>query len=161
MIRPVTRDDVESIVIIYNYYIINSTVTFEEEPISSDEMANRIVETTSNSMPWLVFEQEGKVIGYAYATLWKRRSAYRFSAESTIYLAPDQNRQGVGSQLYEALFIQLRQKGFHTVIGGIALPNPASVALHEKFRMTKVAHFKEVGFKFGQWIDVGYWECLL
>lgn len=161
MIRPATQEDAASIVSIYNHYITNTIVSFEEEPISSEEMAKRIGETTSSSMPWLVLEQEGQVIGYTYATTWKRRSAYRYSAEITIYLAPGQSGHGFGSRLYEAVFAQLREKGFHTVIGGIALPNPESVALHEKFGMTKVAHFKEVGFKFGQWIDVGYWEGLL
>ena len=161
MIRPATHDDAESLVRIYNYYITDTIISFEEEPIASEEMAKRIVETTSSSMPWLVLEQDGQAIGYAYATVWKRRRAYRYSAESTVYLLPGQSGHGYGSRLYEALFAQLKEKGFHTVIGGIALPNPESVALHEKFGMTKVAHFKEVGFKFGQWIDVGYWEGLL
>jgi L-amino acid N-acyltransferase YncA len=161
MIRSATRADAESIVRIYNHYVLNTTITFEEEAVSSEEMADRITEVASSSLPWGVLEQDGHLVGYAYATKWKERFAYRFSVESTVYLAPDLGGRGLGTKLYEVLLAQLKAKGFHAVISGIALPNPSSIALHEKFGMTKVAHFKEVGFKFGQWLDVGYWEGLL
>lgn len=161
MIRSATRADAESIARIYNHYVLNTTITFEEEAVSSEEMAGRITEVASSSLPWVVLEQDGQLAGYAYATKWKGRCAYRSSVESTVYLAPDLGGRGLGTKLYEVLLAQLKEKGFHAVIGGIALPNPSSIALHEKFGMTKVAHFKEVGFKFGQWIDVGYWEGLL
>ncbi len=115
-----------------------------------------------NNLPWLVAENDsGVVVGYAYASKWKGRCAYRHSAEVTVYLAPDAAAQGVGTRLYEALFSELRDRGIHTAIGGIALPNPPSVALHEKFGMKKVAHFAEVGHKFDRWIDVGYWQVVL
>ncbi len=158
MIRSATRADAESIVRIYNYYVSNTTITFEEEAVSSEDMADRITEVISSSLPWVVLEQDDQLAGYAYATKWKGRSAYRFSVEIAVYLAPELGGRGLGTKLYEVLLAQLKEKGFHAVIGGIALPNPASIALHEKFGMTKVAHFKEVGFKFGRWIDVGYWE---
>lgn len=158
LIRHVTEDDAESIVGIYNYYIQNTVITFEEEVVSAQEMSDRIGEVASSSLPWLVAEQDGKVVGYAYATKWKGRCAYRFSVECTVYLAPSFVGSGLGTGLYTALFSELRNKKLHVVIGGIALPNPASIALHEKFGMTQVAHFKEVGFKFGKWIDVGYWQ---
>jgi len=161
LIRAATENDAESIVRIYNHYVLNTTITFEEDSVSSQEMASRIAEVTSNALPWLVVEQDGEVVGYAYATKWKGRCAYRYSVETTVYLAPGFGRRGLGSRLYEVLLAQLRERGFHAAMGGIALPNPQSIALHEKFGMTKVAHFKEVGFKFGQWLDVGYWECLL
>lgn len=96
------------------------------------------------------------MIGYAYASKWKGRCAYRYSVEVSVYLHAEQSGQGMGTALYSALFKQLSELGYHVAIGGIALPNAASVALHEKFGMKKVAHFKEIGFKFGQWVDVGY-----
>jgi len=158
MIRPAIGSDAESIAAIYNHYVINTVVTFEEQAVSAAEMADRIVETDSAGLPWLVIEQAGVVVGYAYASKWKGRCAYRFTVEATVYLAPNAGRQGFGTMLYEALFAELKRKSVHVVIGGIALPNPASIALHEKFGLQKVAHFKEVGFKFKQWVDVGYWQ---
>ena len=161
MIRSANRADAEAIARIYNYYVTNTTVTFEEEAVSIEEMAERITDVRSSGLPWVVLEQEGKLAGYAYATKWKERSAYRFSVEVTVYLAAGLGGGGLGTQLYQVLLAQLKERGFHAVMGGIALPNPASIALHEKFGMTKAAHFKEVGFKFGRWVDVGYWEGVL
>jgi L-amino acid N-acyltransferase YncA len=103
----------------------------------------------------------GKVVGYAYASKWKSRSAYRYAVESTVYLDPRFTGQGIGRHLYGSLIAELRQRSLHAVIGGIALPNPASIALHERMGFVKVAHFKEIGWKFNQWIDVGYWELIL
>jgi L-amino acid N-acyltransferase YncA len=161
MIRPVTVADSEAIARIYNHYITSTIVTFEEEPVAPGEIAARIQEVSSAALPWLVAEQGGQVVGYAYASKWKGRCAYRFSVESTVYLDPGQTRRGLGSLLYNQLFSDLRTRGVHVVIGGIALPNGASVALHEKLGMEKVAHFREVGFKFDRWIDVGYWQRTL
>ncbi|HEV7431928.1 MAG TPA: GNAT family N-acetyltransferase, partial [Steroidobacteraceae bacterium] len=93
-----------------------------------------------------------------YASRWKGRCAYRYSVESTVYLEPLAVGQGLGTALYSALFARLQELGCHVVIGGIALPNAASVALHEKFGMRQVAHFAQVGNKFGRWVDVGYWQ---
>ena len=92
---------------------------------------------------------------------WKARSGYRFAAEISIYLAPAQTRRGFGSALYTRLLENLRARNVHCAIGGAALPNPASVALHERLGFTKVAHFRENGFKFGRWIDVAYWQRML
>lgn len=158
MIRPASPADAEAIAGIYNHYIQHTAVTFEEEAISGIEMARRMDEVSQASLPWLVTELDGKVVGYAYASKWKTRIGYRFSTEISVYLDPSHPGKGLGSQLYTRLFEILREKGLHTVIGGIALPNAASVALHEKFGMEQVAHFKQTGFKFGQWIDVGYWQ---
>lgn len=158
MIRPATLQDAEAITSIYNHYVLNTVVTFEEQAVSATEMGERISETASAGLPWLVIEQAGAVVGYAYASKWKGRCAYRFTVEATVYLAPDAGRQGLGTRLYAALFAELKKKSVHVVIGGIALPNAASIALHEKFGLQKVAHFKEVGFKFERWVDVGYWQ---
>jgi phosphinothricin acetyltransferase len=161
LIRPALASDADAIAHIYNHYIRNTTVTFEETPVSAQEMATRIEEFDAASLPWLVLELDGHVVGYTYASKWKGRCAYRFSVESTVYLDPAHTGRGLGSSLHAALFAALRDKGMHVVIGGIALPNAASVALHEKLGLEKVAHFKEVGFKFERWIDVGYWQLKL
>ena len=121
-------------------------------------MSRRIDEVRSASLPWLIAEEGGQVVGYAYARPWHSRSAYRFSAEIAVYLAADRTGRGIGSQLYDRLFPILQARGIHAAMGGIALPNAASVALHEKFGLRKVAQFQEVGFKFDRWIDVGYWQ---
>jgi len=160
-IRIATASDADRIAEIYNHYVVNTVVTFEEEPVAGDEMRRRMDEVFASSLPWLVAESGGRTAGYAYATKWKARSAYRFSVETTVYLADGLGKRGLGSRLYDELFRRLKEQGIHAAIGGIALPNDASVALHEKFGMRKVAHFEEVGFKFGTWVDVGYWERIL
>lgn len=160
MIRLASPDDAERIASIYNHYVEHTIITFEEEPVSAAEMEERIVRITA-SHPWLVLEHEGEMYGYAYATRWRERASYRLSAESTVYLAPDRTGQGRGTRLYGALIDRLREAGLHCVMGGIALPNPASVALHEKLGFRKVAELKEVGRKFDEWIDVGYWQLVL
>lgn len=160
MIRSVYTEDTEAICSIYNHYVINTILTFEEKPVSKEEMTDRIAKVTV-SLPWIVLEENEEINGYAYANNWKIRSAYRFSVESSIYLRPEFLGKGAGRILYEALISKLHNLSLHTVIGGIALPNESSVALHERLGFLKVAHFTEVGWKFNQWIDVGYWELLL
>lgn len=160
MIRTATPKDAAAIINIYNHYIATTTISFEENPVSEQEMAQRIKDVTAQ-MPWYVEEQDGAVIGYAYATPWRVRSAYRFSVESTVYVAATHAGKGIGKRLYQALLADLHQRGIHVVIGGIAQPNPASVALHESMGFEKVAHFKDVGRKFERWVDVGYWELVL
>lgn len=160
MIRPATSADAAAIAAIYNHYVATTSITFEEAAVTHAEMASRI-DTVSAQLPWYVCERDGAVIGYAYATPWRVRSAYRFSVETTVYVAPGHAREGIGAQLYGAVIDALRVKQIKVVIGGIAQPNPASVALHEKLGFEKVAHFKNVGRKFEQWVDVGYWELQL
>ncbi len=160
MIRPCTPADATAICDIYNHYVRETVVTFEETPVTHGEMAQRISDVTSR-LPWLVWQEAGAILGYAYATPWKSRAAYRHSVESSIYLAPQATGRGIGPSLYKALVAELRQKDVHCVIGGAALPNPASVSLHQKLGFTKVAEFKQVGFKFGRWLDVAYWELML
>ena len=161
MIRSAQSGDSAEIAAIYNHYISNSVVTLEEQPVDSAEILDRMGETKSSDLPYLVAESEGRIVGYAYASKWKGRCSYRLSVEITVYLAPDAGRQGYGSKLYDALFTELRERSYHVAIAGISLPNEASVGLHEKFGMEKVGHFREVGFKFGAWVDVGYWEVVI
>jgi len=160
-VRAATATDTAAIAAIYNHYVTETVVTFEEEPVAAAEIARRIDLVASASLPWLVAEAGHRVLGYAYATGFCERSAYRFSAECTVYLAPEQTGRGLGSILYGQLLPLVQVRKIHTVLGGIALPNGASVALHEKFGMRKVAHLEAVGFKFDRWIDVGYWQLML
>jgi phosphinothricin acetyltransferase len=160
MIRPASTADAPAISAIYNHYVTTTTISFEEQPVPVDEMARRIADVGAK-LPWYVFERDGIVVGYAYATPWRVRSAYRFSAESSVYVAPGQARRGVGAQLYRTLLDDLRGRGLQVVIGGIAQPNPASVGLHEALGFRKVAHFERVGRKFDRWVDVGYWQLHL
>lgn len=161
MIRLAEMSDAAAIAAIYNPYITHTTITFEEQTLSPEQIAQRIRDIHAAGLPWLVAEESGQVVGYAYASPWKARSAYRHSVEVSVYLHDRAQGQGWGSRLYEALFSALQERQVHVAIGGIALPNPGSIALHEKFGMKQVARFEQVGFKFGQWLDVGYWQKVL
>jgi L-amino acid N-acyltransferase YncA len=159
-IRPATSADAAAICDIYNHYVLTTSISFELEPVSVAEMAQRI-DDISAQFPWLVCQEQERILGYAYASKWKPRKAYEHSVESSIYLASGSGGKGIGVQLYQTLFGLLKERAVHAVIGGIAMPNAASVALHEKMGFVKVAHFNQVGKKFDQWIDVGYWQLLL
>ncbi|MEO0400519.1 MAG: arsinothricin resistance N-acetyltransferase ArsN1 family B [Pseudomonadota bacterium] len=160
-IRDAEAGDAAAIADIYNHYIANTRISFEEKTLAPLGMASRLKATQANGLPWLVAQADDRVIGYAYADKWRERHAYRYVVEVSVYLGPDHFRKGFGARLYEALFDQLKSLGYHAVLACIALPNPASVALHEKLGMQKCAHFNEVGYKFGEWVDVGYWQGVL
>ncbi|MQR01556.1 arsinothricin resistance N-acetyltransferase ArsN1 family B [Glaciimonas soli] len=162
IIRPASIADAEAICHIYNHYVLNTSISFESDVVSTQEMAQRITEVTA-TYSWLVCVQDERIVGYAYASKWRVRAAYQHAVESSVYLAHDVGGKGFGSLLYRALIEELKKLRLpiHTVIGGVALPNAGSVALHEKCGFEKVAHFREVGKKFGKWIDVGYWQLVL
>jgi phosphinothricin acetyltransferase len=160
-IRPAAPTDAAAIATIYNHYVANTVITFEEETLPVQAMAARISEIRSQDLPWLVAELDGVLAGYSYANRWKVRSAYRYSVESTIYLKPGCEGRGIGKQLYGVLLDDLRTRRVHAVIGGAALPNPASVALHESLGFERVGTFRQVGFKHGRWVDVAYWQLVL
>ena len=160
MIRPATPQDADQIAAIYNHYVENTICTFEEQSVSNADMRSRITRGITN-YPWLAKEHGGRLLGYAYGSQWKSRIAYRLSVESSVYLAADQTGKGLGLDLYRSLIERLKQQEFHCALGGIALPNPASVALHEKLGFRKVGELQEVGWKMGRWVNVGYWELLL
>lgn len=159
-IRDATAADAAGICEIYNWYVVNTIITFEEQPVSVAEMQRRIA-GAGPLRPWVVLERAGRLLGYAYAGEWKARSAYRYAAETTVYVDQTCRGEGIGSRLYVELLCRVRETPLHTLMAGIALPNPHSVALHEKMGFVKVAHFRQTGWKFGQWIDVGYWELVL
>lgn len=158
-IRNVNQNDAKHIAEIYNFYIENTHHSFEVEPVSVNEMNRRIVETSEN-YPFLVAEENDEILAYAYASCYKLRSAYKNSVEVSVYVKNDLKQKKIGTKLYERLFDELSKMNIHAIIAGISLPNEASVRLHERFGMEKVAHFREVGFKMNRWIDVGYWELI-
>lgn len=160
MIRVATSSDAPAIAAIYNWYIAQSVCTFEEEQLSAEQIGQRIASADA-SKPWLVLEEEGAVLGYAYASIWKARAAYDRSREVTVYLRRDATGNGRGRQLYQHLIDELRNKPIHSLIASIALPNASSVALHESLGFTKAGQFSEVGYKFGEFVDVGYWQLIL
>ena len=160
MVRAIKESDYKQISDIYNYYIKNTQITFEEELVSESIMMKRGQEITKN-YPWVVFEKDGKVLGYAYASRWKSRKAYDFSVETSIYVDIACGGQGIGTSLYIKLLEELKKIEVNAVIGGVALPNESSVKLHQKLGFTKVAEFPAVGCKFGQWLNVGYWQLNL
>ena len=160
-IRIARPGDADAVAAIYNHYVLASTATFELASIDARAMAARMAEVASHGLPWLVAEEGSAVLGYACAGRWRTREGYRHSVESSIYLAPAATGRGLGGRLYRELLGMLPGRGVHAVIGGIALPNSASEALHQRLGFEPVARFREVGRKFGQWIDVAYWQLCL
>lgn len=156
MIREAAFSDASAIADIYNYYILNTVITFEVDPLTPQDIAARM-EKYKQVGPYLVCEEAGEVLGYAYVSRFRERPAYEQSVESSIYLKSRCGGKGLGTRLYGELLAQVALQR-HTIIGGIALPNEASIRLHEKCGFKKVAHFSEVGRKFGKWIDVGFWQ---
>jgi L-amino acid N-acyltransferase YncA len=159
-IRSATVEDAPAIRAIYAPVVATTAISFEDIPPSAAEIALRIADTLAG-YPYLVATRDGSVVGYAYAGPHRERSAYRFSTDVTVYVAREAHRTGVGRALYGALLPELARRGFHAAFAGIALPNAASVALHEAVGFTKVGVYREVGFKFGRWHDVGWWQRLL
>lgn len=160
-IRDAQAADAAALAALYNHYVVDTVVTFELDPVAPEDMRARIAQVQAQGLPWLLAEHAGDAFGYVYAAPWRTRAAYRHSVEASVYLAPQATGRGLGSALYRALLARLQACGAHAVIGGIALPNAASVRLHERLGFDKVAHFRQVGRKFGQWVDVGYWQLLL
>lgn len=205
VIRPVLLSDAQAIANIYNYYILETCITFEEVPVTTAEMSQRIEGIARLGYPWLVAEEreiyrqsdqqsdqqsdrqnkrdeeknsicepeegiegEGaersspvRILGYAYAGKFRDRAAFRHTVETAVYLDRHTCGRGVGRQLYRVLIDQLIAEQTHRVIAGISLPNQPSVKLHESFGFKQVAAFNQIGFKFQQWIDVGFWELKL
>lgn len=161
LVRSALVEDASEIAAIYNHYIHHSTATFEEFQLSPEQLVGRVKAVAEAGLPWLIAERQGAVFGYAYAIPWRERTAYRHSVEISAYVHPDHARSGAGSVLYRALIEALEHLGKRSVIGVVTLPNPASAGFHEKMGFVKVAHLRQVGYKFGRWLDVGYWQKLL
>ena len=161
LFRDASEADAATLAAIYNPFITDTVVTFEEAPVTADDMAGRVRALQAQDLPWRVVEQQGRVLGYAYGGLWRSRAAYRHVAESAIYLGEAARGRGLGTQLYRDLFEALRLRDMRVVMGVIALPHPASVAFHERLGFRRAGLFTRVGYKFDRWIDVGYWQLEL
>jgi phosphinothricin acetyltransferase len=174
-VRPVRADDAGAVAAIYNTYVLDTVATFEVVPVDAEEMGRRIAKIVALGLPWMVAEDDAvaadggadsAVLGYAYAGPFRDRAAYDHTLETTVYVHSGARGRGIGTGLYAALFAALedltpeqsRYAPVHVLLGVLALPNKASVALHERFGMSKVAHLPAVGHKFDRWVDVGYWQ---
>ena len=159
MIRPVRLSDAASIAHIYNPYV-ETTITFENSPVSSDQMRQRI-EQIASVCPYFVYEQQGEVIGYCYVHPWRERSAYRYAVESTVYIAQHATNRGIGKALMLHLIEACRSRGYHTMIACITDGNEASCQLHRQLGFHQVARLEQVGWKADHWIDVANYELIL
>ena len=160
VIRWAEPSDARAVAALYAVSVVDSAVSFEAVAPSADEMRSRIAKVQACA-PFLVCEYGGKVIGYTYATRHRERAAYQWSLDSSIFVDRSRHRMGVGRQLYSALFELLRLQGYHALHAGIALPNPASIGLHEALGFRRVAVYPKVGWKMGAWHDVGWWQLEL
>lgn len=155
LIRLAAPADAEAIAAIYRPYVEGSRISFEEEAPGTAEIASRM---DSPFHPWLVAEDEGRVLGYASSSPYHRRAAYRWTVETSIYLAAEAHGRGLGHRLLSSLLNLLTRQGYVTAIGAVALPNPASIALHERLGFVAAGTYRGVGFKLDRWADVTLWQ---
>ena len=162
-IRPARPEDAAAIAAIYAPFVLTGTVSFETEAPDARQMRSRMA-ASDGLYPWIVAtngDEEGGVLAYAYAGKFRDRPAYKYVVETSIYVSGSAERQGVGRLLYEALVDTLLAQGFTQAIGVIALPNEGSIGLHESVGFRRAGVYREVGYKNGRWIDVGFWQCQL
>ncbi len=156
-VRIATEMDAEAIAAIYAPYVRETAISFEEVPPSPGEIATR-VRSVLETYPYLVFEDGGRILGYANGSVHRSKPAYRWSVETTVYTARDAQRGGIGRALYRELLDLLRQQGYHAAFAGIALPNDKSVGFHEAMGFRYIGTFPEIGFKHGNFHDLGWWH---
>ncbi len=158
-VRPAAPEDADAISAVYAPIVSETAISFEDSPPDSAEITRRM--QSRPRLPWLVAEVDAQVVGYAYASPHRQRSAYRWSADSSVYVDSLWFSQGIGRSLYERLISEVRELGYVSLFAGIALPNAASVRLHEDVGFRAVGIFENVGYKHGSWHDVGWWHRLL
>ena len=154
-IRLASASDAEAVASIYRPYVESSRISFEEQAPDAIEVASRM---HSALHPWLIAEEDGRVRGYASSSPYHRRPAYRWTVETSIYLAPEAQGRGIGRQLLSALVELLTRQGYVTAIAALALPNPISIALHERLGFVPAGTYRGVGFKLDEWTDVSLWQ---
>ena len=159
-IRLAAPDDTEQILAIYSPYVRDTSISFELIVPTVAEMRSKITEV-SQRYPWLVSEASEGITGYAYASRHRERAAYQWSVDVSVYIQSEHHGMGLGTRLYDALFKILVDQGYHNAYAGITLPNPASVALHEKMGFTSIGIYRGVGYKLNAWHDVGWWHLKL
>lgn len=160
MIRYVRNDDASEIAEIYNYYVRETTISFETVPLSAEDMARRI-SSIADEFPYLVFEHDGVIQGFCYAHRWKERAAYCHTLETTVYLAPACKRKGIGSMLMSRLIDECRKIGVKSLIACITAGNSASIMMHRSLGFREASYFASVGCKFGEWLDVTDYQLIL
>ncbi|MDB5697754.1 MAG: family N-acetyltransferase [Alphaproteobacteria bacterium] len=156
-LRPATSDDAAAIASIYAPFVSDSAISFETDPPDAAEIAARI-RAADASYPWLVASEEGRILGYAYASRFRAREAYRFSVETSVYVLPAAQRRGLATRLYRELIDTLVAQGFTQAMAAIGLPNQASVLFHEAFGFENTGIYRKAGYKLGRWHDVGLWQ---
>lgn len=161
MIRDISLADAKQIADIYNYYIRETIITFEEEVVSAQDIEQRIKKVTAKGYPFFVYEENGIIVGYAYLSNWRERSAYDITLETSVYLNHNSIGSGIGSVLYKELIVRAKKINIHSLIGVISLPNDESKKLHKKFNFELIGNFKESGKKFDKLIDVEFWQLIL
>jgi phosphinothricin acetyltransferase len=161
MIRDVTFADAARIAEIYNYYIKETIITFEYDLVSEEDIKKRIEKIARKNYPYFVYEENGEVIGYAYANNWRERVAYDITLETSVYLDHKAIGRGIGSILYQELIDRAKEINIHSLIGVVSMPNEVSQKLHRKFGFNLVGNFRESGVKFGKLIDVEFWQLIL
>lgn len=160
MIRPFKVEDTQQLLDIYNYFVLNSTATFDIEPLSFEAFSSKIIRI-NNSFPVIVYVEGNSILGYAYGSRFRPKPAYNNTVESTVYVKHDAFGKQIGTKLYKELLQLLKADNYHVVLGILTIPNDASVRLHEKFGFKHVADLKQVGFKFGEWQNIGIWQLVL
>ena len=160
MIRSVHINDAQALLDIYNYYVLHTTATFDIKPLSIETFIAKI-NHINKDYPFIVFEVDNEVLGFAYGSQFRPKPAYNYVAESTVYVKYSAHGKGIGSKLYAQLLEELKRTELHTILGVLTIPNDASVKLHEKFGFEQVALLNEVGFKFDEWQNVGIWQLRL
>jgi len=159
-IRIARSADRAAIDAIYAHYVRTSTCTYTEEP-ESDEVRRAWFDSHGPAHPITVMEDDGAVVGWGSLSPWRSRSGYRHSVELSVYLRPESCGQGLGRELLADLIERARSLGYHAILGGVSADQTPSLRLHERMGFTRVAHLREVGFKFGRWLDVVYFQRLL
>lgn len=160
MIRAFKIEDTKQLLDIYNYYVLNSVATFDDELLLFETFLEKVTQINTR-YPFIVFEENNEILGYAYGSKFRPKPAYNKTVESTVYVKHGVYKKQIGTKLYTELLGLLKQENYHIVLGVLTLPNDASVKLHEKFGFIQVADLKQVGFKFGEWQDVGFWQLNL
>jgi L-amino acid N-acyltransferase YncA len=159
-IRVAQDSDADQMLAIYAPIVRETAISFELQPPGAEELRGRVRNILSSHV-WLVCEEAGTLAGYAYASNFRSREAYQWTAEVTVYVAEDRQRRGIGNALYRSLFEAMRLQGFCSAVAGIALPNDASVKLHKRFGFQPIGVFERAGYKLGRWHDVGWWRLEL
>lgn len=157
MIRNLDVNDTQALLDIYNYYVLNSNVTFDIEAVSFETFKSKIL-LINSEYPFIIFEEGRDLLGFAYGSRFRPKPAYNHTVESTVYVKHDAHGKKIGTQLYATLLKMLKQQGFHTVVGVLTLPNEASVKLHNKFGFKQAGQLNEVGRKFDVWQNIGMWQ---